>query len=997
MSAARPEPASILRRPAHRARDAARRFWLHPRGPAAVALAVLAAAAAFYLTGLASWLVNDDEGSYLYAAWRIALGELPYRDFLTPQLPAFLFPGGALMRLTGPEAWPARALAVAAALGAGAVWWVLFRRLFGPFVALVGMAAFLLHPDVYAASRTFRAEPFMLLWQALGALAFARAVLPRPERTEPPRRAWLVASGACFGLATLAKLFGPWPLAGLLLWLLDDGRRRARPWRATWIDAALAVAACGAVVAAGMAALALAAGPSVVWEATVGHHVRQGASKPLAEVLGEGVALFGLYLRDANRAVPAVLAAAVAGHALRRGTRGERLLGWPLVTAAGLLLLTRDRYPRHLLYLAPFVAGLFALAVHRLTAIAPRDPADARWPRLAAAALVVAVLGSWRLYDRDYVQARAEDGTMRVADVLSLLTAPGEAILSDYSELNFYARRPTTYSAASLSSGAVQSGQIDWPRLAEEIRQTQPPALLTLELDSPESHLRYLSPADHAAFEAWRDARYAPAGTLVRTAAQRYAVYAPKDRPLPVLARFEGAPTLLAAAPGRDRVSAGDSVDLRTAWLAPDGGPTAGGRLAVTVRLVDDRGRAVAQSDAGLLAAGGRDVAAWSADELSALRVPLRVPPGLPPGTYDLRLGLYASAAEGEAASGALDDPSRNALDQAARDEDAPAADLLPARDAAGVDLGPTILVGRIEVAAWRPGPLVDEARALGLNRPPDALRQPAGGLAWVGTGALPAATVAAGEVVPVALAWRVTAPPRAGTVRVALVEPESGAVAADRQLALGEAGTPSSSWPEGAVVERVVLLPVRADAAAARYAVVVELWDASGRRVGEPAVPIGHVDVAARDISDRLFDPHDLPPMQPAVQTTLGDVGTFVGAYLVRRADVITASLVWRAQAPSDVPLHATLQLLGPDGRPVAQHDGPPAGGNRPTTGWLPGEYVVDMRSLVVPEALVDGAEIELPLVAAIYEPLTGKRLPATEPVGDGLVEVARVKVGAR
>ncbi|HQZ72005.1 MAG TPA: hypothetical protein PK826_11855, partial [Anaerolineae bacterium] len=59
-----------------------------------IALLAFAALALFYAWRLTGFLVNDDEGSYLYAAWRISRGELPYRDFLTPQLPGFLLPGG---------------------------------------------------------------------------------------------------------------------------------------------------------------------------------------------------------------------------------------------------------------------------------------------------------------------------------------------------------------------------------------------------------------------------------------------------------------------------------------------------------------------------------------------------------------------------------------------------------------------------------------------------------------------------------------------------------------------------------------------------------------------------------------------------------------------------------------------------------------------------------------------------------------------------------------
>jgi hypothetical protein len=45
----------------------------------------------------------------------------------------------------------------------------------------------------------------------------------------------------------------------------------------------------------------------------------------------------------------------------------------------------------------------------------------------------------------------------------------------------------------------------------------------------------------------------------------------------------------------------------------------------------------------------------------------------------------------------------------------------------------------------------------------------------------------------------------------------------------------------------------------------------------------------------------------------------------------------------------HVFLHLLGTDGSLIAQSDGVPAG-DRPTMGWLPGEYITDVRRLPLP-----------------------------------------------
>jgi len=109
-----------------------------------------------------------------------------------------------------------------------------------------------------------------------------------------------------------------------------------------------------------------------------------------------------------------------------------------------------------------------------------------------------------------------------------------------------------------------------------------------------------------------------------------------------------------------------------------------------------------------------------------------------------------------------------------------------------------------------------------------------------------------------------------------------------------------------------------------------------------------------------------------------------------VRAGEVLTVTLVWRAEAEMERSYHVFLHLRGPGGEMVAQSDGVPAGWTRPTTGWLPGEVVVDERVLALPAALPAGVYT---LSAGLYDPDSGQRLTAPDGT-DALPLPVRIEV---
>jgi hypothetical protein len=109
----------------------------------------------------------------------------------------------------------------------------------------------------------------------------------------------------------------------------------------------------------------------------------------------------------------------------------------------------------------------------------------------------------------------------------------------------------------------------------------------------------------------------------------------------------------------------------------------------------------------------------------------------------------------------------------------------------------------------------------------------------------------------------------------------------------------------------------------------------------------------------------------------------------LARAGGRIAVEITWQPLRAPDTDLNVFLQLLDARSVPVAQLDGPPAGGYAPTSAWRVGERVADRRGLVIPTDLRGG---DYRLIAGLVDPVTGRRVTAgaTDFVDLGTVTVS-------
>ena len=601
-------PALLLKRHAH---------W--------VALGLCLLALIGYLYRLDAWRMNDDDGAHLYQAWRMSEGEMPYRDFLSSQMPVFLYAGAALAYAFGPSAFAVRAGSACLMVTAGWLVFLLARRVAGNLTGLLAMIVFLLHPDVYEQGRFFLSEAYMLFFAVLGLYAFTVA-------GERGTGRWYALSGVAFALSTLSKLFGVLPLGGCLLFLgwellTDTGHRRQSMnsgviLLGTWLGVMVLV----------WGGLSLAV-PDL-FDALVGHHLRQGGQLTWLQVVDKGLALFADYLRHYPLfLLPALLAA--VREVIRRG-RGA-VLAWQVPTALAFLLLSRELGHRHLMILLPSLAVLLALTLQPWLSWR-------RKPLLAVALVWIGLmLGPWATADVEQVQ-QVDAWTGPIVDYIQSHTAEDDLLISDYPGLNFFAQRRGTYSCGEISHVTTTNGRITGAKLRQEIVTSRVKMVIVDEGLVSGHQLTYLP--DYPTLRRYLRAYYQTLDVLPR-AEQRLRIYWTDDPPTttadplhiqhPLRVNLGETVRLVGYGLPTTTVHAGEVLPLTLYWAADQ--PTSI-RWSVFVHLLDSERRVRGQHDKQPQD-GVYPTDRWSGGEIVDDDYAIAVPADTPPGEYCLEVGMY--------------------------------------------------------------------------------------------------------------------------------------------------------------------------------------------------------------------------------------------------------------------------------------------------------------------------------------------------------------------
>jgi hypothetical protein len=251
------------------------------------------------------------------------------------------------------------------------------------------------------------------------------------------------------------------------------------------------------------------------------------------------------------------------------------------------------------------------------------------------------------------------------------------------------------------------------------------------------------------------------------------------------------------------------------------------------------------------------------------------------------------------------------------------------------------------------------------------------------------------GGMLRVMLYWEVLGETETNYVLFAQLFGRHAATVGQRDTYTGLGHYPTSFWQTGQVIVDEVFIPVASDALGpTKLRLDVGLYRrASGERlavVGAAGDPVGAATIGWL----KLNAVEELPPPEVSTDYRFGDGIALVGYDLERDDEGAQLILHWASLAPVERDYTVFVHLVGPDGELAAQADGPPTGGDYPTSMWEFGEIIFDGR-LVPTQGLPPGT---YHLRLGMYLLETGDRLPALDASGerlpDDVVELTEVEL---
>ena len=884
----------------------------------------------YWLDGQSMW---SDEGLSLYRASQ-SLGDLlantitvdgvVTRDTTPPTY--FLLLAG-WRAVVGDSIYALRFLGAAFGVLAVPLMFALGKRLFSPLVGALAALLMAVSPfhifysqelRNYSLFMTLSLVSVWLTWRLRGVARHRRA---------PLGIAWLVVTA----LMAYTHYFGLFILAFELL-ALAVMALRGRVSRRVWLLIGLAALLALPLIPFGLAQLR--AGPQFDFERL-----------PVSRVLHEALTAYSLgmvkevtlpwaeLLPYALLTLPAV---ALWGRSPRTRPPLVFTLGWLIVPLTLLLLVSQItpiyNGPRHILFGLPPFLMLVAASLGGLRG----------WWRLLilpALALVLFQQGQ-RIHEQFF--SLVKDDVRGAAAFISQRAAPGDVVvlhdaLIQFTFLPYYQGAAPVVSLPRYAAGDMAAAQAELARLAASHDRvwfvSQPAPRDGFPQNAlPEWARQNLFQASTTDFgDLWLESHVDE-----YRAAPPISDSLPPDA-TPLASRWEPGIRLHGYQAQRE-TSLGEPLEMTLYWSA-DTPQTVEPRL--TVALVDAEGREWWAADHGFY--DGLPVRRWPTAKVIAQDYRFDLPPGLAPGNYQIRLQL--------------------------RDEN----------DAA---LTPQ---GQQPAPGWVDGP------ALSLVRPTTPVSLPAvagrvattahfDGLDLVAVDE-PITPVRPGRIWQGVLYWQVRQPLAADVEVKAQLVDGRGAVLAEDIVPPSRADFPTSAWQVGDLVRTPIRLPVPSNASGDDYRLRVGLVDGRGAAIAGSAGwwPVRHdmLDVARAEVTPWPLVTR-VPDMERPLDAAFGPIrlrGYSLAGEGVPGKD-LALTLIWQATEQPTENLTVFVHLLDEAGKPVAQSDGIPVGGARPTDGWRPSEVILDERRVRLPTALPPGT---YGLGVGLYHADSGQRVPVT------------------
>jgi hypothetical protein len=126
-----------------------------------------------------------------------------------------------------------------------------------------------------------------------------------------------------------------------------------------------------------------------------------------------------------------------------------------------------------------------------------------------------------------------------------------------------------------------------------------------------------------------------------------------------------------------------------------------------------------------------------------------------------------------------------------------------------------------------------------------------------------------------------------------------------------------------------------------------------------------------------------------PAAFTGVGELlGASVGSKITA-GQPFAMALLWRAMGTPETAYKVFVHLVSPDGRVIAQSDAEPVGGERPTIGWVAGEYLTDPHTLTFNDPAYRGT---VQVAIGFYDPETNERVRLADGTDQARLPIAMV-----